>query len=228
MTGVWLSAALCCLQTANPDLGAALDKVRHSERYAFKIERTHQVGESAQNDSIEGRFQKDQPVWMKSGELEVYRKGEALVHLRKSLWTPIPVKDSDRRRTRDSVAPATLRTLRLPHEELAGLEKRFTEIKKLEAKEGDQTVYAGELTEDAAKAFADANTERKLEGAPAGTGRFWVTPAGELAMVELIVRVKAKGKGARDPGVSMWITLSDVGTAKVEAPESAVKALDEK
>ena len=228
MTAVWLSAALFCLQAADPDLGAALDKVRNSERYAFKIEWTRQAGENAVSDSLEGRFQKDQPAWMKSGELEVYRKGEALVHLRKGIWTTIPVKDSDRRRTRDSVAPATLRTLRLPHEELAGLEKRFTEIKKLDAKEGDQTVYVGELTEDAAKAFADANTERKLEGAPAGTGRFWVTPSGELAMVELIVRVKAKGKGARDPGVSMWITLKEVGTAKAEVPESAVKALEEK
>ena len=227
MTGILAAAALMFLQTVDADLASAIEKIRTAERYAFKVETSLQGGEGSQGATIEGKFQKDLPIWMKSGELEIYRKGETLAVLRKGEWRPLEARDGDRRKGRGSASPATLRALRLPHEELAGLAKQFKEIRKLEAKENDQTVYLGEMTEEAAKSFLDAHSERRLEGAASGTGRFWVTAAGEVAMVEIIVRVKGKGKG-RDAGVSRWITLSDVGTARGEVPEGAIKALDEK
>ncbi|MBI3857588.1 MAG: hypothetical protein HY293_18055 [Planctomycetes bacterium] len=220
-------AAMLLMQAVDPELVKALETAAAAERYAFKVEISAQGGENAQLTSVEGRVQKDLPIWLKSGELEVYRKGEALAILRKGEWWPLAVKDSDRRKGRGAASPATLRTLRLPHEDLAGITKQFKEIRKLEAKEGDQTVYLGEMTDEAAKLFLDANTERRLEGPPTGTGRFWVTAAGDIAMVEIIVRVKGKGKG-RDAGVSMYTTLSKIGTARAEVPPGAIKALEEK
>jgi len=225
MTEVLL--ALLLGQAADPELTAALDKACSADRYAFKVESSIQGGENTNSAVVEGRFEKDRPVWMKAGDLEVYRRGEHLAVLRNGDWKRLEVRENEKRR-RGQFTPASLRALRLPHEELASLQKQFKEIKKLDAKEGDQTVFLGEMTEDAAKTYFEANTsfERRSDGTPGGTARFWVTPSGDLAMVEIIVRIKAK-KG-RDTGASMWITLSEVGTAKKEIPESALKALEDK
>jgi hypothetical protein len=220
-------AVLVMAQAADAELTGALEKVRSAERYAFKVESAIQNGENANTSVVEGRFEKDRPVWMKSGETEVYRRGEHLALLRNGDWKRLETRGAEPRR-RGQFSPAALRALRLPHEEMAGLLKQFKEIKKLDAKEGDQTVFTGEMTEDAAKAHLDANAsfDRRPDGPIAGTGRFWVTASGELAMVEIIVRIKAK-KG-REHGVSTWVTLSEVGTAKGEIPESALKALEDK
>jgi hypothetical protein len=219
--------ALALAQAADGNaVAAAVAKTRTADRYAFKIETTILGGSSVQSTVAEGRYQKDQPAFMKSGELEVYRKGESMAVLKKDVWKKADGRDASRR-LRGAFSLAGLRALRLPHEELAGIEKRFSAFRKLDAKEGDQDVYMGELTEEAARELHDAHLERNAEVVPAGTGRFWITPAGELAMVELIVRTKAKGKN-REAGVSLWVTLSELGTAKVEVPEAAAKALEEK
>lgn len=222
MTGLILALLV---QTATAEVAAAVAKTRGAERYAFKVETTLHGGESANSAVVEGRYQKDQPVWMKSGELEAYRRGETMAVLRKGEWKQ-ELRDTDRRRIRGTLSVGALRALRLPHDELGGLEKRFIGFRKLDMKEGDQEVYAADLTEDAAKAFIIEHTERREEGTPEGTGRFWVTPAGEVAMVEIIAKVK-KSKG-REYGVSMWITLSELGVARVEVPEAAARALAEK
>jgi hypothetical protein len=219
--------ALLLTQAADAELAAALEKARAADRYAFKLESAHQGGESTRSTVVEGRFQKDRPVWLKSGDVEAYRKGEHLAVLKNGDWKRVEVREGDKRR-RGLLAPELLRSVRLPHEELASILKQFKEIKKLDAKEGDQTVFLGDMTDEAAKAFLDANTtfDRRPEGAPGGTGRFWLSASGDLAMVEIIVRIKAK-KG-RDVGASTWITLSEIGTAKGEVPESAIKALEDK
>lgn len=222
-----LLAFVILAQEVDPELTAALDKVRSSERYAFKIESTVQSGERPNTVVVEGRFEKDRPAWLKSGDLEAYRKGEHLALLRKGDWVRVEGREGERR-GRGQFTPAGLQAVRLPHEVLATHLKRFKEIKKLDAKEGDQTVYLGEMSEEAAKAVLDGNGsfDRRPEGPLAGTGRFWVTASGELAMVEIIVRIKAK-KG-REYGLSTWITLSEIGTAKGEIPAGALKALEEK
>jgi hypothetical protein len=223
MTGLIVMAML--VQSADAEVVAALAKTRTADRYAFKVEISHQGGDGGQTASVEGRFQKEQPVWMKSGELEAFRKGDQMVVLRKGEWKP-ENRDTDRRRVRGVFNVGALRSLRLPHEELAGLEKRFTGFRKLESKEGDQDVYVADLTETAGKAFIAEHSERREEGTLEGTGRFWVMPEGRISMVEIIARIK-KSKG-KDSGVSMWITMSDVGAAKVDVPESAAKVLGEK
>jgi len=219
--------ALALSQTAETEVGAALAKTRNADRYAFKIETSILGVGNAQSTVVEGRWRRDQPTFMKSGETEVYRKGESMVLLRKDVWKKADGREGTRR-IRGAFTVAGLRALRLPHEELAGIEKRFSAIRKLDAKEGDQDVYMGDLTEEAAREMYDSQTERKAEVPPAGTGRFWVTPAGEVAMVEIIVRAKAKAKSSQETGISLWITLSELGTAKVEVPEGAAKALEEK
>ena len=219
--------ALALVQAADGDaVAAAIAKARSADRYAFKIEASILTGTNASSTVAEGRYQKDQPAFMKSGELEVYRKGESMAVLKKDVWKKADGRESSRR-LRGAFTVAGLRALKLPHEELVGIEKRLTAIKKLDAKEGDQDVYMGELTEEAARDMYDAYFERNPEVVPSGTGRFWVTPAGEIAMVELIVRTKAKGKN-REAGASTWITLGELGKAKVEVPEAAAKAREEK
>jgi hypothetical protein len=219
--------AFAFMQGAESEVVAALARTRHADRYAFKIETSVLESTSASNTVAEGRYQKDQPAYLKSGEVEVYRKGESLAMLKKDGWKKVEARDGNRR-TRGAFTAAGLRGLRLPHEELVGIEKRCSAFRKLDAKEGDQDVYMADLTADAARELYESHTDRKAEAPPTGTGRFWITPAGEVAMVELIVRTKAKGKSSRDAGFSMWITLSEQGTAKVEVPEGAAKALEEK
>jgi len=219
--------AIAMMQAADAEVAAALAKTRNAEGYAFKIETSVLESTSASNSVAEGRYQKGQPAYLKSGEIEVYRKGEAMAMLRKEVWKKVDGKEGNRR-TRGGFTAAGLRGLRLPHEELVGIEKRCSAFRKLDAKEGDQDVYMADLTEDAARELYESQTDRKAEAPPTGTSRFWISPAGEVAMVELIVRTKAKGKSSRDAGFSMWITLSEHGTAKVEVPEGAAKALEEK
>jgi len=219
MIGLW-TLALCLAQAADPDVSAALEKLKKADRYAFKVEFVEEGATGrGRGSTIEGRYVKDQPTWLKSGELEVFRKGERLAIQKKNEWRLLELRDGDKVRGR-------MRSLRLPHEELADLTKQLVTLKKLDAKEGDQSVYLGELSEEASRAFLDANSEKKLEGPPAGTGRVWLSAAGDLAMVEIIVRVKGKAKNPS--GVSMWITLSEIGSLKAEIPESAVRALEEK
>jgi len=218
-----LLAALVWMQAADPELTAALQKLGAADRYAFKVESSLQ-GNNTSGTVVEGRFEKDRPVWLKSGEVEAFRRGSLLVVQKAGGWKRVE-EDTDRRRRG---SPAALRTLRLPHDELSGILKQFKEIKKLDEKEGEQTVYVGEMTDEAAKAHLDANTsfDKRPEGTPGGTGRFWVTPSGDLAMVEIIVRIK--GKRNRDTGWSTWITLSEIGTAKGEIPEAVIRALEDK
>ena len=222
-----LLAWVVLAQAVDPELTAALDKFRSSERYAFKLESAVQSGEKTNNAVVEGRFERDRPAWLKSGDLEGYRKGDDLALLRNGVWKRVEGREGERR-GRGQLTPAGLQAVRLPHEVMAAHLKRFKEIKKLETKEGDQTVFLGEMSEEAAKAVLDGNDafDRRPDGPITGTGRFWVTPAGDLAMVEIIVRIKAK-KG-REHGLSTWITLSEVGTAKGDIPEGAIKALEGK
>jgi hypothetical protein len=214
-------------QKIDPELTAAFDKFRSAERYAFKLETSVQNGESANSTVVEGRFEKDRPVWMKSGELEVYRQGDQLALLRNGDWRRVEGREGERRK-RGQLTAAGLKAIRLPHEELASLLKQFKDVRKLDVKEGDQTVFLGEMAEEAARAYLDANAsfDRRPEGPLTGTGRFWISASGEVAMVEIIVKVK--GKKGREHGVSTWVTLSEIGTAKGEVPESALRALEEK
>jgi len=222
-----LLAALLLTQAADPELAAAIEKARSAERYAFKHEMAVQGGDRTQTTVVEGRFAKDRPVWLKAGDVEAYRNGEQLAILKNGDWKRVEPREAEKRR-RGQPAPAALRDLRLPHDELASILKQLKSIKKLEAKEGDQTVFLAEMTDEAAKAFFEANTnfDRRPDGTPTGTARFWLTASGDLAMVEIISRIQTK-KG-RDSGASMWITLSEIGTAKGDVPESAIQALEEK
>jgi hypothetical protein len=224
MTGVLV--ALLIIQSADAELAAAIERARSADRYAFKLESAVQGGENTHTTLVEGRYEKDRPVWMKSGDVEVFRKGDRLAVLRNGDWKRVDGRDGEKRR-RFQPAPASLRAIRLPHEELVSILKQFKEVKKLDVKEGDQTVFLGEMTDEAARSFLDANAVvRRSEDTPGGAGRFWVTPSGDLAMVEIIVRIRAKR--GRDTGASMWITLSEIGTARGEVPESALRALEEK
>ena len=214
-------------QVVDPELTAALDKFRSAERYSFKLESAVQTGEKPSSLVVEGRYQKDRPVWLKSGDLEAYRKGEHLALLKKGDWKRVDVRSGERR-GRGQFTPAGLQAVRLPHEVLDVHLKRFKEIKKLDAKEGDQTVFLGEMSEEMAKKVLDGNDsfDRRPDGPITGTGRFWVTATGEISMIEIIVRIK--GKNGREHGLSSWITLSEIGTAKGDIPESALQALEEK
>jgi hypothetical protein len=220
-----LLAWVMLAQAVDPELTAALDKFRSADRYSFKHETSVQSGERTNNAVLEGRYEKDRPVWLKAGDLEAYRTGDHLAILRNGDWKRVEPRDGERR-GKGPFTPAGLHAVRLPHEVLDVHLKRFKEIKKLDAKEGDQTVFLGEMSEEAAKAVLDGNGgfDRRPDGPIVGTGRFWVTASGEIAMIEIIVRIKAK-KG-REHGLSTWITLSEIGTAKGEIPESALKALE--
>jgi hypothetical protein len=222
-----LLAFVMLAQAVDPELTAALDKFRATERYAFKIESSVQSGENPNTIVVEGRFEKDRAVWLKSGDLEAYRKGDHLALLRNGVWKRAEGRDGERR-GRGQLTASGLQAVRLPQDVVAAQLKRFKEIKKLETKEGDQTVFLGEMSEEAAKAVLDGNGgfDRRPDGPLVGTGRFWVTASGDLAMVEIIVRIKAK-KG-REHGLSTWITLSEIGTAKGEIPEGALKALEDR
>src|SRR5439155_25993389 len=113
-------------------------------------------------------------------------------------------------------------TLRLPHEELAGLDKHLKAIKKAPDPEDGLTGYTAELTGEGAKALARTEHRGVAQG---GTMKFWVGKEG-VAKYTMTIVLKGKiGNAEIDGQTTRAVTLRQVGTTKLDVPEAARKAL---
>jgi hypothetical protein len=211
-------APLAAAADAGEDLAPVLKKAAVWESYRFSIEA--QPGASGK---LEGTYQKGKPLACKADRIELFKKGEGIVYSDAGKWHKSRTgRLSDPLRVLGAVAK--VRTVRLPHEEVAALAKVVRSVKKAEAKEGGQTVYSSSLDREAAQGLARPEHKGVAQG---GTARFWVDKDGSLTKYAVSIRVQGRIGGADIDGtMTKTVTLSGAGSTKVEIPEAARKALE--
>jgi hypothetical protein len=199
---------------AEDALAQAAKKGAGLASYSFRIE-------EGPAQTVEGKYQKDQPVWFKADRIELFKKGNTLVYKQGENW-----QRSKTGRESDPllvlVAVAKVRSARLPHEELAGFEKNFKEVKKTEEKDG--VLYSGPLTADAAKNLARSEHQGL---ATSGSARVWVNGKGEVTKYETVIKLQGRLGNADFNGESKkTVTLTDAGDVKVEVPKAVKQLLE--
>ncbi len=217
-------ATLLALQTE--ELADAAKKSAALESYGFKVEARTGRGKH-QPGAIEGRYQKDQPLALKTEGTEGFKKGGTVVFKDGEEWKRLEKAQKGEKKPPPTAAAFT--DVKLPHEELDGFEKNFERVEKAADKDKDCVVWAGVLTPSAAHALVStgAKAEGKLNAAYTGTAKVWVNDKGMIVRYEISTHVKAESKkGSIDTDISRTVQILDPGAAKVEVPEAAAKLLD--
>jgi len=246
---VALSLAVCDDKEA---VEKAVAKAAAYESYAFKgeTEFQSQFGNlPSQVPSMDGKYQKDSGMHIKTERGEFFRKGERiLVKQGQSDWTdladmkaPTPPADAPPKKRAGrgggvGFAQAMMRNFKAPHDDLKDLAKNFKEVKKQEKTEKigevDCTVYGGDLTDESMKSsplgrmlgmFGGANADVK------GSGRIFIDGAGSILVYEITTKATVELQGNQiDFSLVRRSEISEVGKVKVEIPEGVQKLLDNK
>ena len=247
--------AMLALAVATCDDKEALDKavakVAAYESYAFKgeTELQSQFGNlPGQVPSMDGKYQKDVGMHIKTERGEFFRKGDrVLVKQGQADWTdvaniqaPTPPADAPPKkrgpRGGAGFAQVMIKNFKAPHEEVKDLAKNFKEVKKQEKTEKigdvDCTVYGGDLTEEAMKGSPLGRMLGMFGGAGAeikGSGRVFLDPSGAILVFEITTKATVELQGNQiDFSLIRRAELSEVGKTKVEVPEAVQKLLDNK
>jgi hypothetical protein len=248
---VLVLAAPGALRDDKETVEKAVAKIASQDSYAFKgeTEFQSQFGNApAQIPSMDGKYQKDVGMHIKTERGEFFRKGErVLVKQGEGEWsdvsqlkppTPSPDAPPKKRAARGGLgfAQIMIRNFKAPHDELKELARTFKEVKKQEKTEkiGDVecTVYGGDLSEEAMKGsqlgrmlgmFGGANADVK------GSGRVWIDGNGTLMVYEVTTKATVELQGNQiDFSLIRRAELSELGKVKVEIPEAVQKLLGEK
>jgi hypothetical protein len=232
-------------------LGQAVSRAAALESYSFKGETEVQSPFGAappQIPTMDGKYQKDSGLYIKSDKGEVFKKGDRVFVKPLSgewqdlaqLQPPAPAEGEkpNKNRARGAMfGRMMLRNFKTPHEELKDLAKGFKEVKKGEKTEKIGEIecfqYSGELSEEAMKgsplgrmlgqfgAAAHADTK--------GSARIWVDAAGNVVIYEVVTKISVDVQGNQiDITMIRRCELSDGGKVKVEVPEAVQKLLIEK
>jgi hypothetical protein len=232
-------------------LTQAVSKAAALESYAFKGETEVQSpfgNAPAQIPTMDGKYQKDAGLHIKSDKGEIFKKGERIfVRQAAGDWQdlaqfqpPAPAEGDKPNRNRGRGAlfgKMMVRNFKAPHDELQELAKGFKEVKKGNKTEkiGDIecTQFSGDLSEEALKSSplgrmlgqfgAAGNAETK------GSARVWVDASGTVVIYEVVTKISIEVQGNQiDITMTRRCELSDAGKVKVEVPEGVQKLLNEK
>jgi hypothetical protein len=201
-------------------LAEAARKTSALSGYSFTIEETPGQGTGG---TFSGKYAKGQPVFFTADKIEFFKKGDALVYKDGEKWQRSKTGiQSDPLRILG--AAAKVRGARLPHEELPELVKALQNVKKAAAQAEGTTVYTGTLNEEGAKKLTPAALRSVARD---GQAQLWVGGDGQVHKYALTIRVQGKlGNAEIDSQLKRTVTLGDRGTARVELPEAAKKALE--
>jgi hypothetical protein len=223
LIAAWLAGLLLAGGAAADEgkgLSAVAGKPGSMKSYSFVV---HDKQGGATGKPVEGKYQGDQPVWFKAEGIQFFRKKDVLVYLDGGKW----------QRSRTGTLSDPLRILgpsarvrkvtALPHEELAGLAKDLTDVKKTAGKAKGKAVYTGKLTAAALKKWAPT----EVRGVAREGAVKVETANGAVVGYTVTLRLKGRLGNADVDGVSTrTVELRDVGSAKVSVPKEASKALE--
>jgi hypothetical protein len=218
--GAALSLAPADVDAGRP-LADAARKTAGLSAYAFQMEEKPGPGTGG---PVQGKYEKGKPVAFTADKIEFLRKGDALAYKDGGQWQRSKTGvQSDPLRILG--AAAKVRGARLPHDELADLVKGLKDPKGSEAKEPKgATVYRGTLDEAVAKALAPTSRRSVAQG---GSAEVWVGADGQVLKYSVKIRLQGRlGNAEVDGHLTRAVQLSDQGSARVEVPAEAQKALE--
>ena len=249
------SAAAFLILAASPafaddkeSLQQAVSRVVELDSYSFKGETEFQnqfgIAPGNQIPTLDGKYQKDVGLYIKSDRGEVFRKGDrVLVKQGSADWqdlaqfqppAPPPAADGQKPRFRGNpmMVKMLLRNLKAPHEELRELVRGLKAVKKSEKTEkiGDVDCYeySGDLSEDALKGTPMGRLAQ-LGGANASlsaSARVWVDTGGNVQIYEVVTRGTVTFQGNQiDLTLTRRSEITDAGKTRIEVPEEVQKLL---
>jgi hypothetical protein len=221
---VVLALALICAQDKpgqpgaeggpNQELDQALTKAGQMDNYTANIavrkEGATEPGKDAGMQPIEVRVMPGQPIHMKSGELEGYRKGDTLIVNEGGAWKKVE-------------AGHKLAMIRAPHEFLRTLKSTSFKGIRREDSEGGRA-FSGDLTDAALRQILAG---KKDAGPATGSAKIWLGRDGSVSKCEFVIEHKATGDkaaGGETRRVTKTVEFRDVGATKYEVPAEADKA----
>jgi len=239
-----LGAALVLAGSPDEDLDKATAKAAEMVNYSCTITTKMEGGGGGGGGgggrgmpAVELQIKADAPWHVKAGELEVYKKGEALAVKDGETWKKLgrPERPAEGERPdRRAMAAQMLRGVRGPHETLKEIKSSsFKEVKREDSEGG--RCYSGELTEEALKGFAQRRRGGGGDGgdrpAPKSTGnaKIWVNGDGAVTKYEVYIESTFMGRNDEEVTTKRTTTIEirDIGSTKYEVPEAAAKALEE-
>ena len=202
------------------DLQTALKRVGTASSYTFTVEETPSPGGKG---PVSGRFQKGQPLAVTADKIECFRDGDKIVYREGDAWHRSKTGTvSDPLRVLGAISK--VRTVRLPHEELAA----FADIAKVsdglaispDGKTATRTVLKLKL--EAARQLAPSQHKQVVQA-----GQIELrTEADCVVSYKIELRLQGRlGNAEIDGSHTRSVTLSQVGTTKVEVPDAARQAL---
>ncbi|MBV8881787.1 MAG: hypothetical protein JO332_17650 [Planctomycetaceae bacterium] len=218
-----MMAALLALQS--DDLAEAAKKTSAIEAYSFKSELKAGKGKN-QGGPIEGRYQKDQPLYLKSGSAEGYKKAGLIVYKDGEEWKKLEKAAKGEKKSQP--AAAAFSAVHFPHEELENFEKNFEKVEKAAEKDKDCTVWSGPLTPTAARTLVSTGSkaEAKSNATYTGTAKVWVNDKGLIVRFEVSAHMKGENKkGPVEADITRSVEINP-GAAPIEIPEAAKKLLE--
>jgi hypothetical protein len=213
------------LALQSEDLAEAARKTAALENYTFKNESKSGTKKN-QPAAIEGHYQKDQPLALKSGSAEGFKKAGLVVFKDGEDWKKLekPAKGEKKQQP----GAAAFSSVKFPHEEIEGFEKCFEKVEKAADKDKDCTVWSGDLTPGSARALVSTGSkaEAKSQATYTGTAKVWVNDKGLIVRYEISCHMKGETKkGPVETDITRTVEITE-STASVEIPEAARKLLD--
>lgn len=196
-------------------------------------------GESGEPHPVTGRFQKDAPLHLATGEFEAYREGPVFVYRKgEGDWQPLDRSGFGRGGwSEDGPSPEMLERMTLfrlrgwtpPHVLLTDLGDKLAAVEVAD-QEGDRRTFTAALTPDGTVSLFGRGRFGRGGGGPeferSGELRLIVTQGGALESIEVQTRVKGEFRGREfDRTQKTRYEVSALGETKVEVPEAARKAL---
>lgn len=220
-----LTAAVLALQAE--ELAEASKNTAAMESYTFKLQ-TKTGKKKDPGSTVEGRYQKDQPLSLKEGSTEGFRKGGAIVYKEGEEWKKVEKAAKGEKKNQPAAAEFAL--VKIPHEEIEGFDKNFEKAEKAAEKDKDCTVWSGALTPTAARVLVSTGSKRegKLQATYSGTAKVWVNDKGLIVKYEVVSIMKADTpkKGLVETTITKTVEITHPGETKVEVPEAAAKLLN--
>ncbi len=111
-----------------------------------------------------------------------------------------------------------------PHKDLADLGSKFSSVTS--AKDGDNTVYSGDLTKEGAQALLGGMARRAEDAS--GKAKITVDKDGNIVKIEIDGKVSGKMRDREfNITTNKVVEFKNVGNTKVQIPEEAKKALEQ-
>jgi hypothetical protein len=218
-----MMAALVALQS--DELADAAKKTAALENYGFRAESKGAKGKN-QPAPVEGRYQKDQPLSLKSGSTEGFKKAGLVVYKEGDEWKKL--EKAAKGEKKQQPAAAVFAAVKFPHEEIEGFEKNFEKVEKAAEKDKECTVWSGALTPAAARVLVSTGSkaEGKSQATYTGTAKVWVNDKGLIVKYEVVAHMKGETKkGPVETDITRTVEITEAAGA-IEIPEAAKKLLD--